>query len=280
MGAGSGLGALLGHVLAVAGPVDVDAQSVHGQAVEDGHGNGGVAEVTPPVAEGDIGGDGGGEPAMAAVDEIEEGVSGGGLIVPLSHLAEPDIVDDEQVRARPGLEAAGVRRIGEAGVQVVEEVDAPGIPDRELLLAGAKSEGLEQVALAGAALAGDHEVVVASHEVEAAKLPEEGLVEPGLEVPVESFEGLALVQAAGVDASTDAGLQLRGDLDAQDVLEQSGGARALAQGPGEQVVELAEGMGQSEEEAVLPESLDDGVGAGRGAGVSAARVSFGHGSVS
>ena len=35
----------VGEVLAVAGAVDVEADGVHGEPVEDGHGDGGVAEA-------------------------------------------------------------------------------------------------------------------------------------------------------------------------------------------------------------------------------------------
>lgn len=51
---GLGLGALLGNVLAIAGSVDVDADGEHRETVEDGHRDGGVAEVPTPVAEGDV----------------------------------------------------------------------------------------------------------------------------------------------------------------------------------------------------------------------------------
>src|ERR1700683_2556778 len=46
--------ALGGDVLSVAGPVDLDADGVHREAVEDGRGEGGVAEKASPVAERDI----------------------------------------------------------------------------------------------------------------------------------------------------------------------------------------------------------------------------------
>lgn len=89
----SGLGSAFvrsafGDVLPVAGPVDVDADGVHGEAVEYGGGEGGVTEVTSPVAEGDVGCDGGGHVAVATVDDVVERVRGGGLIVTLLDLAE------------------------------------------------------------------------------------------------------------------------------------------------------------------------------------------------
>ena len=115
---------------------------------------------------------------------------------------------------------------------------------------------------------------MAADEVEAGELEEEALVEGGLEVPVEGLEGLVLAQAAGGDAAGDAPFELAPDLGAEDVLEERGGACPLAGGPGEQFIELAEGVGQSEEDEVPSESLEGEVGI-RGR-VACVAGSFGH----
>jgi hypothetical protein len=47
-------GPALGDVLAVARTIDVDADRVHGESVEDRGGEGGVAEEATPVAERDV----------------------------------------------------------------------------------------------------------------------------------------------------------------------------------------------------------------------------------
>jgi hypothetical protein len=276
LGSGLLLGAQVGDVLPVAGPVDVDAQGVHRQPIEDGHGDGGVAEVAPPVAQGDVGRHGGGDAAVPSVDQVEERMGGRGLVVALLDLAEADVVDDEQLGARPRLEAPGVGVVGEPCVEVVEQVDAAGVAQGDALLAGSQAKGLEDVALAGAALAGDDEVIAPAHEVEAGELEEEGLVERRLEVPVEGFERLLLAQAARRDAARDAPLELARDLGGEDVLEQRRGAGALACGPREQLVEALVDVRQSEEEEVSSESLEGEVCVVSGRVVSAAG-SFSHG---
>src|SRR5262245_63528740 len=73
-------GALVGDVLTIARAIDVDPQRVHGEAVEDGGGEGGIAEVTPPVAERDIGAHGGRGATVPTIDQIVEGVGGRGLV--------------------------------------------------------------------------------------------------------------------------------------------------------------------------------------------------------
>ena len=78
---------------------------MHGQAVEDRGGQGGIAEVAAPVAEGDVRGDGGGGVAMTAVDEVVERMRGGRLVVAALDLAEADVVDEQELGAGPALEA-------------------------------------------------------------------------------------------------------------------------------------------------------------------------------
>lgn len=256
-------GALLGtglcDVLAVAGTVDVDAYGVHRESVEDGGGERGVAEIAAPVAQGDVGGHRGGDAPVPSVDDVVERVRGGGLVVALFDLADADVIDDQQVGSRPGFEASWIGAVGEACVQVVEQVDAARVAHGDGLLASAHSEGLEDVALAGAGLAGDHQVFVPAHEVEARELEDEGLVNLRLEVPLERLERLALGQAARVDASSDALLKLVRGLCAEDVIEQICDARAFLSGPGQARVELSKRQCQAEKLEVLFQSCKDGI---------------------
>ncbi len=108
----------------------------------------------------------GGDLAVTAVDEIVEGVSGGWLVVTLFDLTQADVIDDEQWWCGPSPEPTSVRAVGQSSVQVVEEIDTAGIAHVNSLLACAECKSLEDVTLAGPALTGDDEVVVAAHEVE------------------------------------------------------------------------------------------------------------------
>jgi hypothetical protein len=127
-------------------------------------------------------------------------------------------------------------------VQVIEQVDATGVADGDLLLASAKTECLEQVAFTGTGLTGDDDVIVAPDEIEATKFDEEGLVEGRLKVPVESFQRLALGQSASGETVGDAADALVIDLDAKDVFEQGGVTGSILGGPVEQVIELGQGL--------------------------------------
>ena len=179
---------------------------------------------------------------MAPVDQVEEGVRRRGFVVTLLDLPDADVVDDQQVGGGPALESPRVGRIGEAGVEVVEEVDAASVKDAHLLLTGAQAERLDDVALARAAHASDDEVVLAADEFEGAQLHDEGLVQVGLEGPLEGLQCLALGQAAVLDAALDAPLELVGSLGAEDALEQDAAGRLLVDRPGQMLVELLEGL--------------------------------------
>jgi len=122
-------------------------------------------------------------------------------------------------------------------MEIVEEIDAAGVAHADALLAGAEGEGLEDVALSGAGLAGDHDVAPTANEVETGELDDGRPVELRLEVEVERFEGLSLLEPAPVDAIGDALIELLGDLGGEDVLEERRGPGPLAGGPREMLVE-------------------------------------------
>ena len=87
-------------MLAIARSVDVDADGVHGEPIENGSGDGRVAEVAPPLTQIDIGSDRRREFAVPAIDEVEESMGGGGLVVALAYLSQADVVDDQEGRAQ------------------------------------------------------------------------------------------------------------------------------------------------------------------------------------
>ncbi len=103
-------------VLAIAGAVDVDPDGLHGKPVEDSGSHGGVAEVAAPIAELDVGGNGGTAVAVTLVDEVVQGMSSGGLIGAFAHLSDPDVINDKELWFGPSLEPLGIGLIGEARV--------------------------------------------------------------------------------------------------------------------------------------------------------------------
>src|SRR3990172_7622707 len=80
----------------VAGAVDVGARGGGGEPVEDRGGEGGVAEVLAPGRQLDVGSEGGRDVQVPPVEEREEQVGRGRLLVPAFELPEAHVVDDEQ----------------------------------------------------------------------------------------------------------------------------------------------------------------------------------------
>jgi len=78
---------------------------------------------------------------VPAVEQVEEGVRRSRLVLALLDLAQADVIDDQENWPAPPLEAALVGAVGEPGVEVVEEVGAPGVADGEFLLTGLEDEG-------------------------------------------------------------------------------------------------------------------------------------------
>lgn len=196
---------------------------------------------------------------MSAVDDVVERVRGRGLVVALLDLPDSDVVDDQQVRTRPRLEAARIGAVGEPCMQVVQQVDTASVAHGDGLLARAHAEGLEDVALAGASHAGDHQIFVPAHEVQAGELEDEGLVDLRLEVPLEGLERLALDQPARVDASSDALLELVRSLRPEDVVKEVRDGRTFLRRPSQARVQLSQRQGQAEKLEVLSQSGEDGV---------------------
>jgi hypothetical protein len=133
------------------------------------------------------------------------------------------------------------------------------------LLAGAQSDGLKDVALACARLAGDDEILGAPYEIAGRELHDGGAIERRLEVPVERLERFALAQTARDDAPLDPVLAPQGGLLAEDAIDERGRGGPLTHGPFEMLVEMREGVRQPEDFEVPSDALDDvGVGAGDG----------------
>ena len=200
------LGAASGEFVAVARAVDVDADRGHGEPVEDSGGQGRITEVLAPLAELDIRREGGWRVLMTAIKQVEEHVRGGGFVVAAAELTEPDIVNDQPFRTRPFSEPGVVGLIGETRIKIIDQVDAPGVADADLALARTQRERLQDVALAGPALAGDQQIFAVVEEAERGEVLDEGAVEAGLEGPLEGLEGLADPQTAGVDPALDTAL--------------------------------------------------------------------------
>ena len=86
---------------------------------------------------------------MAAIDEVPEHVGGGRGVAVGGDLAEADVVEDEQLLAGPATQAGLVEAVGEAGVELGEEVGEAGDADDAAGQAGTQRDGAEDRHCAG-----------------------------------------------------------------------------------------------------------------------------------
>ncbi len=180
---------------------------------------------------------------MAVVHQVVERMGSGRLVVAFLHLAEANVVNDQQLDTCPSLEPTSKRTVSESGMQIVKQIDAPRIAHAKALLARAQAEGLQDVAFASTRFACNDDVIVPTDEVETSELLDERLVEFRLEVEVERLEGLTFLESTADDTVSDTLLEFMADLSAQNVLEQGGRAGTFLHRPGKLRIECGEGMG-------------------------------------
>lgn len=147
-------------------------------------------------------------------------------------------------------------------MEVVKEVYGPGITDVDFLLAGAQDEGLEDVTLSGARLAGDDDVVPAFDEAETGEFEDESAIDLGLEGPVKRLQIFPSVESAHLDAPLDDAFALASGRLTENTLEQGEAIRMFRVGPSQVVRHVLPGFVQLQAIEVRVESLEEIVGRG------------------
>jgi hypothetical protein len=106
------------------------------QPVEDGIGDGGVAQHFVPAFDGELADDDGGGAAMAVLEDLEQ-------IVPRlqAQRREAEVIEDEQPAFGQALEHAGMAAIAVGEGQLFEQPGAAVIDNAEVVAAGAVAEG-------------------------------------------------------------------------------------------------------------------------------------------
>ena len=105
-----------GVVFSHGASVEFELVGVVDKAVEDGVGEGGVAEQFMPLSQGELAGDEGGARGVAVFEEFEEVAAVLGV-----ELGESEVVEDEEVGFGEGGEELGVAAVAVGDGEVVEE---------------------------------------------------------------------------------------------------------------------------------------------------------------
>ena len=214
-----------------AGALDVDDDGVMDHAIHDGRGDHGIPEVVTQGLEVDVGGQPCGVFPVAGIDDLEEqgGVSRGFLLQAI----EAKLIDEQDPGAGVLLQLFLQGVICQPGEQVRDHGRGRGIAAPVELLAGQEHQGLGQVALSGAGVAGKDDPLVAIHEGQGGQGEDLVLVHAGLEVEVEVRQEFTFRQFALPDPSLDAAFGDGLDLEGQQAAEGSGQVKIVLVGPGQ-----------------------------------------------
>ena len=164
---------------AVAG--DDDLVGVVRQPIQRGRGEERALEQVRPLGEGAVAGDDERALLVALVDDLVE-VLGSGRVQGL----EPEVVEDEQVGADVGGQAALVGAVGAAAVEVRQHPRGRDEQDVEATTAGLVTERLGEVALADAGGSLDEDRLVALDEARGGEVEDLLAVDGEVEGEVES----------------------------------------------------------------------------------------------
>src|ERR1700731_2092817 len=118
-------------------------RAVH-EAIEDGHGQRGIAEVIRPSLEADVGHHGRGTRRAAAVDHFVQEAGRLSRLRPLD-LVEAELVDDQQLEVAVVPQPLGETVVGQRGRQVPQQVGTGRVTDAVAPHAGSSAYGLDDV---------------------------------------------------------------------------------------------------------------------------------------
>jgi hypothetical protein len=139
---------------AVAG--EREAVGVVHQPVQDGVGQGGVADDVVPLVDGDLAGDDRGAAALSVFEDLQEVDALG-----RGEHGQAPVVEDQQVDAAEGLEQAAVAAVATGERQRLEEARGTLVEDGAPVAASFVAKRAGDPALADAAGPGDQAVLMA-----------------------------------------------------------------------------------------------------------------------
>ena len=186
------------RLLAPRGPREGDRDRAVDDAVKDGVGHGGLAEVVVPLLAGQLTGEDRRAGAVAVFEHFEEV-----LTLRLGERREAPVVEHEHVDAREAREDMRVAPVGVRQPKLVKEPRHPTVEHTIALTTGLLAEGTGEIRLADAGGTRDEHVVMLGDPAAGGELADERAFEPAARTRVEVLETglrdaqLGLFQPAG-----------------------------------------------------------------------------------
>jgi hypothetical protein len=202
---------------------ELDAIGVVQETVEDGVGDGGIADDLVPAIHGQLAGDDGGASLVAILDDLEQVAAL--LVVEL--LGSP-VVEDEQVGPGEAAQHLGVAAVTACQGERGKQPGCPVIDDGEILAAGLVAERASQPAFADTGRPGEQQPMPGTDPLAAGKLEEEAAVQTAGGAEVDVLDAGLMAQTGGTGAGFEALLAAHRHL----VVEQQGEPFGMLQGPG------------------------------------------------
>jgi len=125
-------------------PLDVDDMSPLHQAVDEGRGQGGVAQRLPPLVDAEIAGEDEGMFVVTGIDEVEEERR---ILGPGREMTQ--VVDDEQIDAAQTCDEGIDAMVGQSGIKGRQELSGRKESDRVSLEGSEVTEGNREMGFAG-----------------------------------------------------------------------------------------------------------------------------------
>jgi len=217
------------------------------ESVEDGVGEGGVAEDVMPVVEGELAGDERGAFAVAIVEDFEEVATLG-----IGEGREPEVVEQKELSPGESVEELGIGSVGSGECELGEQAREPEVAGGQTVPTGAVSERAGEVALAGPCGSGDEDVVVLTDPLTRGEAEDERAVEAAGRAEVEVLDAGGHVELGDLEKPGEAAVVAEGDL----ALEQK--SESVLEGEGVEIGHeelLLEGLGHPGE-AELVEAIE------------------------
>jgi hypothetical protein len=186
-------------LLSEALPFEFDAVGVVDKTIEDGVGDGWIADDFVPAIDGQLAGDDDRTGLVSVLDDFEQIAA----LICFERLGSP-IVENEQVETGDRAQHIGVTTVAAGEREGGEETWQAMISDREIVAAGSVAESAGEPALADAARPGDQEIVTRPDPVAGGELEKKGPVETAHGAVVDVFDTGGMAQLGGAGSGFEA----------------------------------------------------------------------------
>ena len=187
----------LWHLLFAQGlPVELEAIGVVHDAVQDGIGEGGLADDLVPGADRELAGDQGRSVGVAVLEDLQQVAT---LI--WAEAVRSPVVEDQEVGSSEGAEEAGKAAVAAAKLEFGEQPWQTLVEDGAVLSAGHLAEGAGEPAFADTARSDDNQVALLGDPYAGGELRKQGPVEASGGAVVDILDGGLAVAQLGVPES-------------------------------------------------------------------------------